>query len=647
MKDRVLEFIYQYKKIILIGFILLSISLGIYLMIPKENNTPSYNQDESRVNLILFGDTFITLEMGDEYIEPGYYAYLENGVIKTSEVIVSGSVNSSQVGTYTITYSINKEIRQRKIQVIEKDNDGNFEEKPKGVITFTLKGSNNISLYKDETYQEPGYTAIDTIDGNITNQVIVTGSVNTSKAGVYLITYDIKNSTGKTKRLQRTVTVIDDSISLSITLDKKEYTNSNVGAKVVVSGNSFSYLLLPNQTKVLTKITSYAIKENGTYTFIAYSESGKSVSQTIKVSNIDKIKPSGTCVATINPDNTKIVVSSTDNLSGIENYIYYDNLKQISSTSNSTYTYPAKTSKQVQVRITDKALNFNQITCQIIDNSYYKPIAPISSENVVYQDETDTLKVYITKKSNYYLTRVWALDPYSQLNKYDSPEYGSNLYRPKALLEKAMSEKNLEEKLLVGFNASGFYLKDTYDSSSVSKYSKYNKTSVGTIVITNGKLIRNTYDKAYKTWFIAGVDRNNQLRLFEDKKAETNNEINEKKIWANSVINSGIRNTFTFASPLIINGKASDITTSMPSVSSKVKRQAICQINDNNFVFITGNELSRTNLIDIMLDLNCQTATNLDGGGSIALLFKSKDSQKITTVTGNNRSLTEVLYFTE
>ena len=71
------------------------------------------------------------------------------------------------------------------------------------------------------------------------------------------------------------------------------------------------------------------------------------------------------------------------------------------------------------------------------------------------------MKVTITKVGTYYLTRVWMSNPHQPLNKYDSPAYGSTLYRPSALLSKAVSKYNLTNKALVGFNASGFYLKNS------------------------------------------------------------------------------------------------------------------------------------------------------------------------------------------
>ncbi len=280
-----------------------------------------------------------------------------------------------------------------------------------------------------------------------------------------------------------------------------------------------------------------------------------------------------------------------------------------------------------------------------------EPIKPDSSEKIIKQEETKTLKVYITQKGNYYLTRVWMENPYTQINKEDANPYGKTLKRPSELLKNAISSKGLDGKLIVAMNASGFYLKDTFDASSVSRYPAFDKTSVGTLVITDGKVVRNAYEKGdILTWFIAGIDPNNKLLVFEDKKIkETNSQ--EKKAWSESVINSGIRNTFTFAAPLIENGEKtnwSNKNSRMPGSNDSTKGlQIIGQINNNNFVFYTSKSGTRDEAIKLFLNMGCKTAVNLDGGGSVALLFKPSNSSNIETVTGNGRSLPEVMYITE
>ena len=263
--------------------------------------------------------------------------------------------------------------------------------------------------------------------------------------------------------------------------------------------------------------------------------------------------------------------------------------------------------------------------------------------SLIKQEETDTLKVTIHKVNSYYITRIWVKNAYMQLNKYDSPNYGKSLEKPGSLLQKAANQENLGNKLIVGFNASGFYLKGTYDVASVNAYPAYDRTSVGTLVITNGRVVRNAYSHAVKTWYIAGVDSSNTLRIFEDTKTS---DTTAKKAWSETVIGT-IRNTYTFASPLVTNGQASNVTTSMPSPGTQKNRQAFCQVDSNNFILITGAGLSRADLISIMLQNNCKTGTNFDGGGSIALLYKSKNSNTIETIVGNRRALTEVGYFTE
>lgn len=631
------------KKIILFisSFILIVLLLIVIVKVISNNKVSSEITEEIiKTEIILFGPNKITLDLNSEYEEPGFYAIV-NDQLETDKVEVISNLNIHKEGIYVITYILNDKKITRTIEVVKKE-----EVSSESFLTFELNGNEEITLNIGESYLEPGFYANDTKLGDLTSKVIVSGIVDTTKEGSYTLTYTLTN--GKvSKELKRVIKVIDNKLIINITLDKTNYTKDNVLVTVNVSGNNYAYVVLPNNVIYKNKKTTYSIEKNGTYIFKAYRNDGSYEIKEIVVSNIDKTKPTGTCIATLNEASTTISVSANDNLSGVKNYIYYDNTKLLQNTVSKTYTHGISTSNKIYVEIYDKVLNSNKITCTIVDNSALKTITPNTNENIIFKEETNTLKVYVSKFDNYYITRVWARNPYTQLNKYDSPEYGVNLYRPKKLLEDAVLKYNLDNKLLLGFNASGFYLKDTYDADSVSKYSGYNKTSVGTLVITNGKVVRNVYNKAYKTWFISGIDKNNKFRIFTDLKTSNSEEVKTKKSWADEVINSGIRNTFTFASPLIENGKRSTNLINMPSPTIYKNRQAICQVNKNNFVLITGENLNREDLINTMLDLNCETGTNLDGGGSIALLYKSKNSSNIETIIGNNRSLTEVAYFSE
>jgi hypothetical protein len=58
-------------------------------------------------------------------------------------------------------------------------------------------------------YTEPGYTAIDNLDGNITAKVLVTGTVNANKTGQYILTYSVSDMAGNAASTTRTVNVIE------------------------------------------------------------------------------------------------------------------------------------------------------------------------------------------------------------------------------------------------------------------------------------------------------------------------------------------------------------------------------------------------------------------------------------------------------
>jgi hypothetical protein len=62
--------------------------------------------------------------------------------------------------------------------------------------TLTLKGSNRVALECYADYAEPGATASDICQGDLSAQVRITGSVNTRLPGRYTLTYSVEDSAG-------------------------------------------------------------------------------------------------------------------------------------------------------------------------------------------------------------------------------------------------------------------------------------------------------------------------------------------------------------------------------------------------------------------------------------------------------------------
>ncbi len=156
---------------------------------------------EEEPTITLKGDSTYYVDLNSEYIEPGYVAYDVEQQDITDQVIVRGMVNPKQFGIYVLKYEVrdksgNEAVVKRK--VIVKDRE---------LPTLTLKGYEAVTIYTDETYEEPGFVATDNLDGDLTNHVIVKDNIE-QKPGVYQVKYQVTDSSGNTVKKTRDVYVI-------------------------------------------------------------------------------------------------------------------------------------------------------------------------------------------------------------------------------------------------------------------------------------------------------------------------------------------------------------------------------------------------------------------------------------------------------
>jgi hypothetical protein len=77
-----------------------------------------------------------------------------------------------------------------------------------GAPTITLLGDNPMAVSLNETFVDPGATAFDPKDGDISASIVTAGTVDTAVAGTYTITYNVTDSDGNAAVEQvRTVAV--------------------------------------------------------------------------------------------------------------------------------------------------------------------------------------------------------------------------------------------------------------------------------------------------------------------------------------------------------------------------------------------------------------------------------------------------------
>lgn len=164
------------KRFLIIDAVLLAVLLGVFIagsvLKPFE----------------LVGDADMVVNVGEEFNDPGTTSRMAKA---------EGTVDTSKVGDYEITYRKGSKSLTRNVHVVDASR-----------VVIGLKGSVNTVVREGDPYIESGAFLIDKDKGPVDSAKIkIKGSVDTSKPGKYEIKYSGKSGYVK-KTVTRTVTVV-------------------------------------------------------------------------------------------------------------------------------------------------------------------------------------------------------------------------------------------------------------------------------------------------------------------------------------------------------------------------------------------------------------------------------------------------------
>ncbi|MBI2410207.1 DUF5011 domain-containing protein [Candidatus Kaiserbacteria bacterium] len=196
------------------------------------------NSNTSTQWITVLGDNPYLIEVGGNFVDPGIDAggapvttYI-NGV--ESEV-GPGTIDTSSETTYIITYrvlgpngsimatrsvivgngSVVAGTTSQESQVTSQESSATPESE---VISpdsdsqppiVTLNGEAAMQISEGQTFTDPGATATDETDGDLTAKIATSGSADTATAGSYTLTYSATDAAGNTGSVSRLVTVIE------------------------------------------------------------------------------------------------------------------------------------------------------------------------------------------------------------------------------------------------------------------------------------------------------------------------------------------------------------------------------------------------------------------------------------------------------
>ena len=189
----------------------------------------------------------MTIILGGTYTEVGATAVDNLDGNLTNKILISGIVDTSSPGTYTVTYTVsdassNTTSIARTITIYP-DNTPPL---------ITLNGPPTMTIILGGTYTEQGATANDNIDGNLTNNIVITGSVDTSSPGTYTLSYTASDAAGNTASIARTITV-----QASTANNSQAYTinvTANNASNYILNGNDRFGLVSGNDPTVTINV---------------------------------------------------------------------------------------------------------------------------------------------------------------------------------------------------------------------------------------------------------------------------------------------------------------------------------------------------------------------------------------------------------
>lgn len=175
------------KGLLLISIAMVALLLVGFVILLKK---------DYRIELI--GDEKVTVEVFEDYQEAGAQLFINDKESDEEVEIDASAVDTEVLGNYTVFYKYKDKDEitlERCVEVVDTVSP-----------TITLK-EGKVEITEGDDYTEPGYSAEDNYDGDISDDVSVEGEVDPMKPGEYTLKYSVQDSSGNDTQEERLVVV--------------------------------------------------------------------------------------------------------------------------------------------------------------------------------------------------------------------------------------------------------------------------------------------------------------------------------------------------------------------------------------------------------------------------------------------------------
>jgi hypothetical protein len=130
---------------------------------------------------------------------PAWLTLTDNG---NGQAGLNGTPNGAAIGSHSVELETRDPLGASSVQQFVIDVAAAAD----GPV-ITMNGIAQMTVTQGATFTDPGATATDAQDGNLTSQIVIDNRVNTNVVGTYTVTYTVSDTAGHSSQAQRTVTV--------------------------------------------------------------------------------------------------------------------------------------------------------------------------------------------------------------------------------------------------------------------------------------------------------------------------------------------------------------------------------------------------------------------------------------------------------
>lgn len=234
--------------------------------------------------ITLTGSATVTHEAGTAYTDQGATAADTVDGNISANVNTAGTVNHGAVGTYTLTYSVSDAAGNA---ATEKTRTVNVVDTTAPVITRT--GDEAINHEAGSSYVH-NVTAADNLDGDITSQLVITGSVNVNALGVYNLSYAVSDANGNAATAVTRIVTVRDTTGPTITLNGSATESVYIGRTYTDPGTTVSDNLDASDSLTVAATGSVDTTTIGSYT-LSYNVSDATGNAATEVTRTVNVVP--------------------------------------------------------------------------------------------------------------------------------------------------------------------------------------------------------------------------------------------------------------------------------------------------------------------------------------------------------------------